>query len=643
MEAPPRVASTADDAEATPALEQKPAPPPPSPTPGMPAEPTMNSTQILCVLRLAANVNKIHWYSESLAKDQRFGTRHRTCAVVSSSGALLKEKFGRVIDAFDMVVRFNTAPTEGFEDFVGVRDDFRFINNQIAGKILYNHSLKGDTFLKNGEQLHLTNSTTYVAFVDNAKQADEQQKLKDKFPWMDFYWGNIGMQVALTKALRLIYTDSAWFGLTTEAYDWMATTGGVGMLLALDMCDQVKAFGMADSTGADKWPYHYWDDHTAAMGFSGSTNKFARTFNVEKDLWRRLAQEGPEGVDATETATIPGFSQVNCPEGDKYLDEQIEGSPSDLPVCTAELQARSVMCMGYNAESSWIGIVFSVLLTLLLPLAIFGACSKSRDNNADFSMGDSTSSGAQGSGDVVLAGVFDIGISNVGRTTSQQYEAAGHVVRSGALVLHGALLVSADLLVSSSATKVRFAGDVSDYPWDPVLLALLIEVSKGAGALALLLAVDVPREESLLGLWEREPSSLELAHDVGNFDSAESSDDETSTTMGVWIEAALRLAPVSGLCAVNDWLVLHALTQVTLDTCIVWRSSVVLFAAQTRLCCSRVTPRRRHLVALLSSSVACCLHSFAAGGAWSPPGPEVLLVLASAALAAASAGMTDRL
>jgi hypothetical protein len=49
-------------------------------------------------------------------------------AIVGSSGILLNHKLGDEINNHDFIVRFNAAPTGGFEEFVGNRTDFRCMN-----------------------------------------------------------------------------------------------------------------------------------------------------------------------------------------------------------------------------------------------------------------------------------------------------------------------------------------------------------------------------------------------------------------------------------------------------------------------------------------------------------------------------------
>eukprot|EP00976_Prorocentrum_cordatum_P093029 1189201-Prorocentrum_minimum.AAC.1 len=58
--------------------------------------------------------------------------KHRifeTCAVVGNSGSMLEAERGQDIDEHDVVFRFNSGITEGYEQFVGTKTTFRILNN----------------------------------------------------------------------------------------------------------------------------------------------------------------------------------------------------------------------------------------------------------------------------------------------------------------------------------------------------------------------------------------------------------------------------------------------------------------------------------------------------------------------------------
>ncbi|KAJ8350802.1 hypothetical protein SKAU_G00259320 [Synaphobranchus kaupii] len=63
--------------------------------------------------------------------DRLHGASFHTCAVVTSAGAILNSSLGREIDSHEAVLRFNAAPTGGYENDVGNKTTIRIINSQI--------------------------------------------------------------------------------------------------------------------------------------------------------------------------------------------------------------------------------------------------------------------------------------------------------------------------------------------------------------------------------------------------------------------------------------------------------------------------------------------------------------------------------
>lgn len=63
-------------------------------------------------------------------------------AIVGSSSSLLDTEQGQDIDNFDEVVRFNRAPTEGWENHVGSKTTLRVANNHVFANV--KHNVGGD-------------------------------------------------------------------------------------------------------------------------------------------------------------------------------------------------------------------------------------------------------------------------------------------------------------------------------------------------------------------------------------------------------------------------------------------------------------------------------------------------------------------
>ena len=69
-------------------------------------------------------MNTVPWISPQLLLSKNI-------AIVGSSGNLLSSGFGKKIDAFDEVIRFNRAPIDGYQNDVGSKTTLRVVNNHV--------------------------------------------------------------------------------------------------------------------------------------------------------------------------------------------------------------------------------------------------------------------------------------------------------------------------------------------------------------------------------------------------------------------------------------------------------------------------------------------------------------------------------
>jgi hypothetical protein len=65
--------------------------------------------------------------------DFNYDFKNKTCAIVGNSPILLDTEFGKQIDDYDVVIRCNHGPIEGYEKHVGSNTNFRIVSSKVFG------------------------------------------------------------------------------------------------------------------------------------------------------------------------------------------------------------------------------------------------------------------------------------------------------------------------------------------------------------------------------------------------------------------------------------------------------------------------------------------------------------------------------
>ncbi|XP_041064533.1 alpha-N-acetylgalactosaminide alpha-2,6-sialyltransferase 3 [Carcharodon carcharias] len=178
------------------------------------------------------------------------------CSIVSSSGQMLGQQAGRVIDQSACVWRMNNAPTAGFEVDVGTRTSVRVVSHTSI------------PLLQQRQQHYFgeANETVYVIWGPyrnmrrDGKGAtyNELLQLARNYPHAKIY---------VTTEERMNYCDRV-FKLETGKDRVLSgtylSTGWFTLLLAMDVCHKIHIFGMINDTycraeGHKKVPYHYYE------------------------------------------------------------------------------------------------------------------------------------------------------------------------------------------------------------------------------------------------------------------------------------------------------------------------------------------------------------------------------------------------
>ncbi len=172
--------------------------------------------------------------------------KRRRCAVVGPSRNLVSSNYGAQIDAHDVVIRINRAPTAGFESDVGVTTTHHLMWPK--------RELREPEFDRSAFLL----MTPITAGIE------------DLFSWMRYVvedelrWGTERVNVVHPEFVK--YLDDKW----TRGEGAYPSTGFIALMLAVHVCDEVDVFGFgADASG--RWDHYYEEDLGEAVWFHPAT------------------------------------------------------------------------------------------------------------------------------------------------------------------------------------------------------------------------------------------------------------------------------------------------------------------------------------------------------------------------------------
>eukprot|EP00240_Pyramimonas_obovata_P005417 CAMPEP_0118943782 /NCGR_PEP_ID=MMETSP1169-20130426/39024_1 /TAXON_ID=36882 /ORGANISM="Pyramimonas obovata, Strain CCMP722" /LENGTH=385 /DNA_ID=CAMNT_0006889113 /DNA_START=132 /DNA_END=1286 /DNA_ORIENTATION=+ len=229
-----------------------------------------------------------------------------TCAVVGNSGALLRPPFfGAAIDAHDVVMRLNQAPTENYATYVGEKTTHRLLNRLWGFRYSYGHAAKAGTGRARFIDAPREENVTLVAsrierdvFRELLRTNQEYKSVRSILLGRDL--------------IRLSQDAIAWLRQCSRAYSEggsVPSSGLTAIVLLLGMCKRLTVFGIGAAwtepgraqgwrrNNADPIPYQYYKwKHTERQDGNPT-----HSFEAERALVEAMAAEGmlhwctPEG------------------------------------------------------------------------------------------------------------------------------------------------------------------------------------------------------------------------------------------------------------------------------------------------------------------------------------------------------------
>ncbi|KAM4532578.1 alpha-N-acetylgalactosaminide alpha-2,6-sialyltransferase 6 [Fundulus diaphanus] len=221
--------------------------------------------------------------------------RCRHCALVTSSSHVLGSQAGDEVDRTECVIRMNDAPTSGYESDVGNRTTVRVVAHASVFRVVR----------RPNEYLRRTDRNSTIIFWGPPNKIGKDAK---------------GTLFRLIQRVSMTYSNVSFFTITPtkmrkfdnlftretgrdrqKSHSWLST-GWFTMVIAIEMCDNIKVYGMVPpnycgkKTASKKVPYHYYKPRGSDECLMYLQNESGRRGNhhrfiTEKQVFARWAKQ----------------------------------------------------------------------------------------------------------------------------------------------------------------------------------------------------------------------------------------------------------------------------------------------------------------------------------------------------------------
>ncbi|XP_019618498.1 PREDICTED: beta-galactoside alpha-2,6-sialyltransferase 2-like [Branchiostoma belcheri] len=243
---------------------------------------------------------------ESLEKLVHFNS----CAIVSSSHALRVHTYGQEIDSHDAVLRFNCAPTDKFEKFVGNRTDFRMINTLIPlrrcqsefrseNSTVFKH---GRLVIRNMDAINLTPRGLDVK-RDIHHAFENWIKYRKIYPnWTFPFIQRPKFGQDLQAEVMRVCDTTRLCNKTT----WSPSTGIFGVVMMMYLCDWVHVYEFVPSNRDNTTHVYYYDENFVRPGGD------RHSYNQERTYVKALSLTPDTDIEDTGVVLLEGLSRIIC-------------------------------------------------------------------------------------------------------------------------------------------------------------------------------------------------------------------------------------------------------------------------------------------------------------------------------------------
>ncbi|XP_027880602.1 alpha-N-acetylgalactosaminide alpha-2,6-sialyltransferase 6 isoform X2 [Xiphophorus couchianus] len=217
----------------------------------------------------------------------------RNCALVTSSSHVLGSRAGDEIDRTECVIRMNDAPTSGYETDVGNRTTLRVVAHSSVFRVMR----------RPNEYLRRTDSNSTIIFwgPPNKIWKDAKGTLFRLIQRIGMTYSNLSFfSISPNKMRKFDNLFSRETGRDRQkSHSWLST-GWFTMVIAIEICDNIKVYGMVPPNycgkpGSKKMPYHYYkpresDECATYLQNENNRRGHHHRFITEKQVFARWAK-----------------------------------------------------------------------------------------------------------------------------------------------------------------------------------------------------------------------------------------------------------------------------------------------------------------------------------------------------------------